>query len=82
MANRPGKKEIKKVSTEKNDLVNETVQSLISGETLKKETKNKVQIMLRLEADFGEKVKEKAKSLGLPTTKYIELLIRNDLTDN
>ena len=39
----------------------------------------KVNIMLRLDSKLGTKVKAKAKSMGLPSTKYIELLIRNDL---
>ena len=39
----------------------------------------KVNIMLRLDSVLGAKVKAKAKSMGLPKTKYIELLIRNDL---
>ncbi len=41
--------------------------------------KKKVNIMLRLDPVLGAKIKEKARINGLPSTKYIEQIIRKDL---
>ena len=72
MAERPTK-EIKKKS-----LAADVTGELIKGSVAVKNNK-KVNIMLRLDEEFGQRVKEKAAEMRLPATKYIEQLILSDL---
>lgn len=60
---------------EKKEVIGEQLTIDTAGADLSKKT----QIMLRLDPVLGAQVKAKAKSKGLPATKYIELLIREDL---
>lgn len=51
----------------------------LSIDTVNVNPEKKVNVMLRLDPYFGAQVKAKAKMKGLPVTKYIELLIREDI---
>lgn len=41
--------------------------------------KEKYPVLLRFPGDLEEPIKLAAKDLGLPVTKYIEMLVRNNL---